>query len=100
MKSMVSSDTEDHISEDAVRQSSTGKLPAGSLLMVNRSGILRHSIPAAVITREMAINQDIRGCVPLSGVDSKFIFILDSDELCSVVQFKCVVISAAGAADS
>ncbi len=43
------------------------------LLMVNRSGILRHSIPAAIITREMAINQDIRGCVPLSVVDSKFI---------------------------
>ncbi len=73
MKAMVISDTEDHISEDAVRQSSTCKLPAGSLLMVNRSGILRHSIPAAIITREMAINQDIRGCVPLNGVDSKFI---------------------------
>jgi type I restriction enzyme S subunit len=42
MKSMVISDTEDHISEEAVHQSSTCKLPAGSLLMVNRSGILRH----------------------------------------------------------
>lgn len=73
MKSMVVSDTEDHISEEAVRQSSTCKLPAGSLLVVNRSGILKHSIPAAVITREMAINQDIRGCVPIGGVDSKFI---------------------------
>ena len=41
--------------------------------MVNRSGILKHSIPAAIITREMAINQDIRGCVPLNDVDSKFI---------------------------
>ncbi len=73
MKSMVVSDTEDHISEEAVRQSATCKLPAGSLLMVNRSGILKHSIPVAIITREMAINQDIRGCVPLSTVDSKFI---------------------------
>ena len=76
MKSMVISDTVDHISEEAVRQSSTCKLPAGSLLMVNRSGILRHSIPAAVITREMAINQDIRGCVPSSEVDSKFVVYL------------------------
>ena len=73
MKSMVIADTEDHISEAAVRQSATCKLPAGSLLIVNRSGILKHSIPAAIITREMAINQDIRGCVPLSAVDSKFI---------------------------
>jgi len=73
MKSMVIHDTEDHISEDAVKGSATCKLPAGSLLIVNRSGILKHSIPAAVIMREMAINQDIRGCVPLSGVNSKFI---------------------------
>ncbi len=73
MKSMVISDTEDHISEEAVCKSSTCKMPANSLLMVNRSGILRHSIPAAIITREMAINQDIRGCVPVNGVDPKFI---------------------------
>ena len=73
---MLFRSTEDHISEEAVRQSSTCKLPAGSLLMVNRSGILRHSIPAAVITREMAINQDIRGCVPSIEVDSKFVVYL------------------------
>jgi type I restriction enzyme S subunit len=73
MKSMVIFDTEDHISEDAVRQSATCKIPGGSLLIVNRSGILRHSIPTAIIAREMAINQDIRGCVPSGEVDAKFI---------------------------
>jgi type I restriction enzyme, S subunit len=72
MKTMVITDTEDHISEDAVRLSAATKVPSGSLLMVNRSGILKHSIPVAVTLREMAINQDIRGCVPFSGTDAKF----------------------------
>ncbi len=81
MKSMVITDTEDHISEDAVRKSATCKLPAGSLLMVNRSGILRHSIPVAIIAREMAINQDIRGCVPSGDVDAKFIaYLIDGNQ--------------------
>jgi len=81
MKPMVITDTEDHISEDAVRNSAACKLPAGSLLMVNRSGILRHSIPAAIIAREMAINQDIRGCVPSAGVDAKFIvYLIDGNQ--------------------
>lgn len=73
MKSMLIEDTEDHISEDAVSSSATRVLPSGSLLIVNRSGILRHTIPVGITAREMAINQDIRGCVPTNSVDAKFI---------------------------
>lgn len=73
MKTMEIFDTEDHISDDAVQKSATCKVPRESLLIVSRSGILRHSLPAAIATREMAINQDIRGCVPVGEVDSKFV---------------------------
>jgi type I restriction enzyme S subunit len=81
MKSTVINDTQDHISEEAVRVSATCKLPSGTLLMVNRSGILRHSLPVAVTTREMAINQDIRGCVPLGSVNATFVaYLLQGNE--------------------
>jgi len=65
MKTHVLMDTEDHITAEAIRQSATNVIPAGSALLVARSGILRHTIPVAVCTREVAINQDIKGIIPL-----------------------------------
>ncbi|KFI52226.1 restriction endonuclease subunit S [Bifidobacterium biavatii] len=53
-------DTSQHISEEAVESSSTNMYPAGTTVMVVRSGILKHTIPVAFITRDMAVNQDIK----------------------------------------
>jgi len=60
MKSEVIHDTEDHITERAVVESSTNLVPAGSLLMVVRSGILQRAIPVARCIREVALNQDMK----------------------------------------
>jgi len=57
-------DTEEHITQGAIEQSSAELVPEGSLLMVSRSGILDHTIPVAVTTDEVAINQDIRAYIP------------------------------------
>jgi type I restriction enzyme S subunit len=51
---------EDHISEEAVAKSSTKIVPAGSVLVVTRSGILRNTVPSAVAAVPVAINQDIK----------------------------------------
>lgn len=51
---------EDHISEEAVAKSSTRIVPAGSVLVVTRSGILRNTVPSAVAAVPVAINQDIK----------------------------------------
>lgn len=59
MKSAVIIDTKDHISEAAVQASPTSLVPAGTVLCVVRSGILKHSLPVAITARPMCFNQDI-----------------------------------------
>lgn len=55
--------TEDYISEEGLAASASKMVPPGALLVVMRSGILRHSIPAALTGRDVAINQDIKALV-------------------------------------
>lgn len=64
--------TSSRITEWAVRSGAAVVVPAGSLLVVMRSGILRKFLPVAVAGRDMAINQDIKGLVPFSGYSSNF----------------------------
>lgn len=66
-KDMVSSqvvETQDHISEEALRESATRMVQPGSVLIVVRSGILRHTIPVAINTCPVALNQDMKAVVP------------------------------------
>lgn len=56
-------DTEDHVSEDAVRNSAVNLVPARSILCVVRSGILAHSFPIALAARDLTFNQDITAIV-------------------------------------
>ncbi len=48
------------VSDSAVRDGKTSLAKAGSVLMVVRSGILRHTIPIAIVARDIAYNQDIK----------------------------------------
>ncbi|CAD5272967.1 conserved hypothetical protein [Bosea sp. 62] len=57
------SSSEDTITARAVRESATQLLPAGSVLVVTRSGILRTKVPVAVATRPVSFNQDIKALV-------------------------------------
>lgn len=77
MKADLIIDTEDHISEDAVRDSATNVVPAGTILIVARSGILRHTIPVAITGRRVAINQDIKAVLPRRhGLEARYYFFL------------------------
>ena len=73
MKLEIIEDTEDHISDAAVANSSTRLIPAGVVLVVVRSGILRHSIPVAVTAREMALNQDMRAIMPKANIRAEYL---------------------------
>jgi len=66
-------DSEDHISEQAIEQSATSLIPAGSILVVTRSGILKHTLPVAINSVPVTINQDIKAFIPNSECESKFI---------------------------
>lgn len=73
MKVDVIGVTEDRITQAAVVQSSTKLVPAGSVLMVMRSGILRHTFPVAVNEREVTLNQDLRALTPSVAIDPHFV---------------------------
>ena len=60
VKSDIIKDTSLHISEKAINSCSTQLMPAGTLVMVVRSGILQHTIPVALLGVPATINQDIK----------------------------------------
>lgn len=74
MKSVSIDDTQDHITEDAVKGSATKILPKGSLLVVTRSGILQHTLPVATNSREVTLNQDLKALTPKKDVDVKYLY--------------------------
>ena len=61
-------DTTDHISNDAVAASAASIVAPGAVLMVVRSGILRRTIPVAINTVPMALNQDMKALRPKNGI--------------------------------
>lgn len=67
-KNFYLTETEDYISEKAVEKSSTKIVPANSVLVVVRSGVLIHTFPVSVNLREVAINQDLKALVTDSSV--------------------------------
>jgi type I restriction enzyme S subunit len=60
MKSFWLSDTQDKVTEKAVKESSTNFVEKGALLMVVRSGILQRTIPIAINTVRVTLNQDMK----------------------------------------
>lgn len=64
----------DHINENAVANSSAKIIPIDCLLMVIRSGILKHTLPLGINKVEVTINQDMKAFIPnLSKTNSIFL---------------------------
>ncbi len=60
MKSFWVSNTQDKLTEIAIIESSTNFVESGALLMVVRSGILQRTIPIAINTVRVTLNQDMK----------------------------------------
>ena len=60
MKSSTLEDTQNHITEKAVKEASMTVYPVNSIAVVTRSGILKHTFPVAYVPFETTINQDIK----------------------------------------
>lgn len=73
MKVDVIGDTEDLITSDAVVRSATKLVAENSILMVVRSGILKHTFPVALTDRNVTINQDMRALSPPDGINARFL---------------------------
>ncbi|QKK02672.1 MAG: hypothetical protein HND55_08450 [Pseudomonadota bacterium] len=65
--------SENSITEEAVAQSSAKLIPANSILMVTRSGILAHSFPVAVNEPEVTVNQDLKTLTPADNISPDFL---------------------------
>jgi type I restriction enzyme, S subunit len=63
MKTDIIIDSVDHISEDAIHKRMAPLLPANSVLVVMRSGILQRTVPVALARRPVSINQDMRALI-------------------------------------
>jgi type I restriction enzyme S subunit len=70
MKSLRLSDSEDHISDLALKQTNVKTFPPGTVLLVIRSGILSRTLPLAVADVQATMNQDLKGVFPHDGIDS------------------------------
>jgi type I restriction enzyme, S subunit len=64
LKTEELTDTQDHITELAVREAGADLVPPGCLLVVVRGMILQHTFPVAKTLVPMAINQDLKALVP------------------------------------
>jgi type I restriction enzyme S subunit len=68
MKTDHIADSEDHITNAAIEGSTAKLIPSGSVLIVTRSGILSHTLPVAVTTVPVTVNQDLKVLTPKAGV--------------------------------
>lgn len=59
MKSLWISDTEDHVTQQALADG-LALIPSGAVLIVVRSGILRRTVPVAITSVPCTVNQDIK----------------------------------------
>lgn len=73
MKSFWITDSEDKITEQAIKESSTNLVKPGAVLMVVRSGILQRTIPVGINTIPVTINQDMKAIRCSSAVYAEFL---------------------------
>jgi type I restriction enzyme, S subunit len=73
MKRDLITDTQDHITEEAVAKSATTLVEEGSVLIVVRSGILQHTLPVAVAKRQVTLNQDLKAVKPRESIHSDYL---------------------------
>jgi len=69
-------DTEDHITELGLKESSARMIPPNQVLLVTRSGILKHTIPVAINQVPVAINQDMKALTPKPFLLAEYLFYL------------------------
>jgi len=60
MKSWEIFDSQDHITAEAIEESTTKLIPVGAVLVVIRSGVLKHSLPIAINRVPVTLNQDMK----------------------------------------
>lgn len=74
MKFPALEDTEDHLTEKALTEGGMTLLPEGTVAIVTRSGILKHTFPVAYVPFRTTVNQDIKVLVVKEGLSARYVF--------------------------
>ena len=74
MKRAFVADSEDHVTSAALAESGCTMLPVPSVLVVVRGMILAHSLPAAITTAPVTINQDMKALVTHEPLSHRFLY--------------------------
>lgn len=74
MKCELIDKTEDYITEAGLKASATNLIPINTILVVVRSGILKHTLPVAINTVSVSLNQDMKGLVVNTKMNFRFLF--------------------------
>jgi type I restriction enzyme, S subunit len=73
MKSSEVGDSIDKITMEAIENSAASLIPKDAVLIVVRSGILARTIPVAITTRPLAVNQDIKALCPNKDIEPHYL---------------------------
>lgn len=82
MKTKFIRNSIDHINKLAIENSSAKLIPVDSILMVIRSGILKHTLPVAINKVSVTINQDMKAFLPNNKITNT-LFMLYFFKVCS-----------------
>ncbi|MCM1121937.1 MAG: restriction endonuclease subunit S [Eubacterium sp.] len=73
MKTDVLYDSQIHINQFGVDNSTARMVPANSVIMVIRSGILKHTLPVAINAVPITVNQDLKVFIPNKNILTRFL---------------------------
>lgn len=73
MKSLEITETIDHISKAALRETNIKPISPGAVLIVVRGMILAHTVPIALNRVTLTINQDLKALVPIGPLPAEFL---------------------------
>jgi len=85
MKVEVLLDSQDRISELALKETNISLLPIGSIVFVVRGMILNHTFPVALTGVSLTINQDIRSLTTHEPLVNSYVFIALRNEATSIL---------------
>lgn len=73
MKRPLIGESQVTLTDEGLRNSPAKLVPERSVLVVVRSGVLKHTLPVALTTRPVTVNQDMKALTPSPGLDSAYL---------------------------
>lgn len=73
MKTDILTDSQVHINQLGIDNSTAQLVPVNSVIMVIRSGILKHTLPVAINAVPITVNQDLKVFIPKNEILARFL---------------------------